>query len=141
MPTPPNTAAHRRTRDDHAAETAEDYVEAVADLIDASGVCRVTDLARRFGVSHVTVTRIVTRLEKEGLIETAPRRPVALTAKGQRLARRCRERHGIVYRFLLAIGVSERVAAIDSEGIEHHVSPETLARFRDLAERGGPPKD
>ena len=35
-------------------------------------------------------------------------------------------RHEIVYQFLLALGVSQRTASIDSEGIEHHVSDETL---------------
>ena len=50
---------HRRTRRDHTSETAEDYVEAVADIHATLGSCRVADLARRFAVSHVTVTRIV----------------------------------------------------------------------------------
>ncbi len=130
----PTTAAHARTRRDHATETAEDYVEAIADVIDARGACRVTDLSERFGVSHVTVVRIVQRLEREGYVTTAPYQPLELTAAGRRLARQCRERHDVVYRFLLAIGVEERIAAIDSEGIEHHVSPETLARFREIAD-------
>ncbi|MEM7228792.1 MAG: manganese-binding transcriptional regulator MntR [Planctomycetota bacterium] len=130
----PTAAAHRRTRRDHASETAEDYVEAIADVVDDRGACRVTDLSERFGVSHVTVIRIIQRLERDGFITTEPYRPIKLTAKGKRLARSCRERHEIVYRFLLAIGVEPRVAAIDSEGIEHHVSAATLARFRDIAD-------
>lgn len=133
----PRATAHRRTRDDHSTEIAEDYVEAIAEIIDGGRPCRVTDLARRFGVSHVTVTRTVGRLVEEGLVSTTPRRPIELTAKGQRLARRCRERHEVVYRFLLAIGVGERAAAIDSEGIEHHVSRETLERFRETTEKLG----
>ena len=118
-------------------ETAEDYVEAVADLIDERGSCRVCDLSRRFGVSHVTVSRIVGRLEKSGFVTTRPRRPIELTPAGRCLAEASRRRHELVYRFLLAIGVSERTASIDSEGIEHHVSVETLARFRALTERLG----
>jgi DtxR family manganese transport transcriptional regulator len=136
VPDRPTTDAHERTRRDHATETAEDYVEAVADLIDAQGECRVRDLANRFGVSHVTVIRVVKRLEREGLVVTEPYRPMELTAAGRRLATACRERHDIVYRFLLAIGVDERVAAIDSEGIEHHVSRQTLDRFREIADSG-----
>ncbi len=134
----PTTAAHKRTRRDHAAETAEDYVEAVADIGERDGACRVRDLAERFGVSHVTVVRIVKRLEGEGYLATEPYRPIELTPKGKRLARDCRERHEVVYRFLLAIGVDERVAAIDSEGIEHHVSRQTLDCFRAITkEQGG----
>lgn len=136
MPEHHTTRAHTRTRQDHAFETAEDYVEAVADVADARGVCRVRDLAERFGVSHVTVVRIVKRLAGEGYLTTEPYRPIELTAKGKRLAKRCRDRHEVVYRFLLAIGLPERVAALDSEGIEHHLSPETLALFRKIAEEG-----
>jgi DtxR family manganese transport transcriptional regulator len=127
---------HQRTRRDHATETAEDYVEAVADFLELQEVCRVTDLARRFGVSHVTVNRIVERLQKEGLLATEPYQPIELTPKGRRLAARCRERHEVVYRFLLSIGVDEPTAAIDAEGIEHHVSPMTLKRFKMLIQEG-----
>lgn len=131
-------AAHERTRADHATEVAEDYVEAVADFIARTGTCRVTDLSGLFGVSHVTVIRIVKRLVGEGLLETEPYQPIGITAAGQALAERCSARHDVVYRFLLAIGVDEEVAAMDSEGIEHHVSPETLERFREIADRGAP---
>ena len=130
-----NSEPHRRTRHDHASETAEDYVEAVAEILGHQGSCRVTDLARRFGVSHVTVNRIVDRLQKEGLLATKPYQPIELTPKGRRLAAKCRQRHDIVYQFLRAIGVDKETAAIDAEGIEHHVSPATLKRFRELAER------
>jgi len=127
---------HQRTRGDHATETAEDYVEAIADILESQEACRVTDLAKRFAVSHVTVHRIIRRLQDEGLVVTKPYQPIHLPPKGKRLAARCRERHTIVYRFLLAIGVDEATAAIDAEGMEHHVSAATLARFRELAGPG-----
>lgn len=128
------TAGHRRTRRDHASETAEDYVEAIAEVLAEKDVCRIVDLTRHFGVSHVTVTRIVSRLQREGLVDTKPYHPLELTAKGRRLAQKARERHEIVYRFLLALGVDERTAALDAEGIEHHVSPATLAAFKNFVE-------
>lgn len=121
---------HERTRAAHMTETAEDYVEAIADTIALSGECRVTDLSRRFGVTHVTVIKILGRLERDGLVRTESRSPVKLTRKGSALAKKCRERHETVFQFLLAIGVSEKAASVDAEGIEHHVSRETLARFR-----------
>jgi DtxR family manganese transport transcriptional regulator len=123
---------HRRTRRDHSTETAEDYVEAIADIVQEHGNCRVVDLANRFGVSHVTVTRTISRLLEEGWVQTAPYRPIALTGKGRRLATEARRRHAIVYRFLIAVGVDERTAAIDAEGIEHHVSPQTLVRLEEF---------
>ena len=130
----PTSAGFERTRHDHACETAEDYVETIDDMIAAHGECRVTQLADAFGVSHVTALKIVRRLERDGLATTESRKPIELTPRGRRLAKRCRERHDTVYRFLLAIGVSERTAAIDSEGIEHHVSPQTLKRMREITE-------
>jgi DtxR family manganese transport transcriptional regulator len=122
--------SHRRTRDDHAMETAEDYVEAVADIIEQKEQCRVGDLAKHFDVSHVTVSRIVKRLQSEGLMTTEPYRPIQLTAQGKRLARKSKQRHETVLAFLLAIGVDKTTAEIDSEGIEHHVSPTTLAAMK-----------
>jgi len=126
------SAPHRRTRQDHSTETAEDYVEAVAEIVAKTGTCRVVDLAARFDVSHVTVTRIVGRLKKEGFLDTEPYRPITLTDRGAKLAAESKRRHEVVYQFLVAIGVSEKTAAIDAEGIEHHVSPETLQKFREL---------
>jgi len=104
-------------------------VEAVAEIFDQGGECRVADLAKRFDVSHVTVTKIVARLVREGLVETEPRGPVQLTAAGKRLADECKKRHETVFAFLVALGVPTDVAAVDAEGIEHHVSPQTLAKF------------
>ncbi|QDT09788.1 manganese-binding transcriptional regulator MntR [Stieleria marina] len=124
----------RRTRNDHAQETAEDYVEAVYQILCEQDTCRAKDLALVFAVSHVTVHRIVARLQREGLLETAPYQPITLTAKGKRLAKKARQRHDIVYRFLLSIGVTPEVAANDAEGIEHHVSQQTLDRFEQAIE-------
>ncbi|MEO1128372.1 MAG: manganese-binding transcriptional regulator MntR [Planctomycetota bacterium] len=120
------TAPFRRTRADHRDETAEDYVEAVATLVESHGEARVRDLARMMGVSHVTVSRIVKRLCDQGLLTTEPYRPIELTSRGRTLAENARQRHEIVERFLRALGVSAKQAAIDAEGIEHHVSRETL---------------
>ncbi len=128
---------HHRTRRDHATETAEDYVEAVADILEQQDRCRVVDLARRFAVSHVTVTRIVSRLQNEDLLATAPYQPISLTSKGKRLAAKARHRHELVYRFLRTIGVDENTAAIDAEGIEHHVSPKTLRCLERLIDQLG----
>ena len=128
-----------RTRRDHASETAEDYVEAIAARIEQHGVCRGADLARLFGVSHVTVTKTVSRLQSEGLIETELYGPVRLTRAGRKLAASSRQRHELVLRFLLALGVSRAVAEVDSEGIEHHVSEETLRAFRRFIEAAANP--
>lgn len=131
----PAPAGYSRTRADHASEIAEDYVEAIAEIIESRGVCRVTDLVARFAVSHVTVNRTVHRLVRDGYAVSAPYAPIFLTPQGSRLAKKARERHEVVLAFLIALGITPETAAIDSEGIEHHVSPETLEAMRSFLER------
>ena len=63
-------------------------------------------------------------------MSTAPYQPIELTTKGKSLAMRVKNRHEIVYRFLLSLGVDQQTAHIDSEGIEHHVSEVTLAAMK-----------
>jgi DtxR family manganese transport transcriptional regulator len=119
----------RQTRREHAKETAEDYVEAIADLSASQGEARVVDLARRLGVTHVTVNRTLGRLQREGFVSVQPYRAIFLTPEGRKLAEHCQHRHLVVVAFLRSLGITEKTAEIDAEGIEHHVSPETLAAF------------
>ena len=130
-----------KVRADHATETAEDYVEGISDIIHRQGECRVKDLAGHMGVSHVTVVRTIARLAKEGLAMSEPYRPIRLTAEGEQVAAQSRQRHEIVLSFLLALGVRSVEAARDAEGMEHHVSPNTLERMKAFtAGRGGSSK-
>ena len=122
--------ALRQTRRKHSLETAEDYVEAIAELTDSIGEARAVDLARRLGVSHVTVIRTVARLQRDGYTSSQPYRAIFLTARGARLAKRSRERHALVVDFLRSLGIPEPVVQEDAEGIEHHVSAKTLDAFR-----------
>lgn len=136
-PRPPAQQAEslRRSRRDRALETAQDYVEAIADLSDSLGEARVVDLARRLGVTHVTVNRTLARLQQAGYVNTQPYRAIFLTTIGRKLANECKQRHETVTAFLRSLGVSEKVAELDAEGIEHHVSPETLAAFQKQLKR------
>ena len=135
------TAAYqRRTRRQHAQERAQDYVEAIAELISSTGEARATDLARLLGVTHVTVVRTVQRLQRDGLVTSLPYRSIFLTEAGRKLANKARSRHRTVVAFLEALGISSSAARADAEGIEHHVSAETLAAFeRFLAQTKPPP--
>ncbi|MBX2825806.1 MAG: manganese-binding transcriptional regulator MntR [Gammaproteobacteria bacterium] len=119
-------------RQAHQLEVAEDYVELIDDLIEAKGEARVVDLAERLGISQSTVNKTISRLQREGLVTTEPYRSIFLTPDGKALADTSRVRHEIVYNFLLAIGVSEDTAVQDAEGVEHHVSKETLAAFQKI---------
>jgi len=130
---PNRAAALRSTREAHSRETVEDYVEAIADLVAATGEARVTDLARELGVSHVTVNRTIARMQRDGFVSSLPYRAIFLTETGKQLAAESKARHQTVEAFLRAIGVPDAIAQKDAEGIEHHVSRETLAAFAKLA--------
>jgi len=126
------SARFAKTRDAHRDETAEDYVEAIAQLIEQQGNARVGALAQCMGVSHVTVTRIIDRLSREGLVTKEPRKPINLTESGKAMAEQSQARHEIILAFLLALGIDESQAQIDAEGIEHHTSEQTLRALQQL---------
>ena len=113
---------------------AEDYVEAIAAAIEDHGKCRATDLVQQFRVTHATVHNTVGRLVRDGLVETEPYQPITLTPAGKRMAVAARRRHELVEQFLRKLGVSSRTASVDAEGIEHHVSRETLKAMRALVD-------
>jgi len=138
-PASAQSARFRRTRQAHISESAEDYCEAVANLTAECGQARIRDLAAMMGVTHVTVSRIITRLTTQGLVARGgveglrAHRPVVLTARGNALACRVEERHKTVLAFLLALGVPQQQAEFDAEGIEHHVSEATIAAMHAFA--------
>ena len=117
-------------RQAHQMESTEDYVELIDDLICTRGEARLVEIAERFGISQPSAGKTIARLQREGFVTSEPYRSIFLTDKGKALADAARERHDLVYRFLRCIGVSEETAKIDSEGVEHHVSLETLEAFR-----------
>ena len=118
-----------QVRNARHTEIAEDYTEMIAELIQEIGEARVVDLAKRFGVTSPTVNSIIRRLVRDGLVESKPYRSIFLTNKGKKLAEFCKKRHEIVFDFLISLGVNLEIAKNDAEGIEHHVSPETLKVF------------
>jgi len=124
-----NSDRFEQVRNARNSETAEDYTEMIADLIRNAGEARAVDLAKHFGVTGPTVNSIIRRLVRDGLVVSKPYRSIFLTDKGQILADYCKKRHEIVYDFLIKIGVNSDTAKNDAEGIEHHVSAETLSVF------------
>ncbi|MEH4747985.1 manganese-binding transcriptional regulator MntR [Enterobacter asburiae] len=128
----------RQVREAHRRELIDDYVELISDLIREVGEARQVDMAARLGVSQPTVAKMLKRLASVGLIEMIPWRGVFLTPEGEKLAQESRERHLLVENFLLVLGVSPEIARRDAEGMEHHVSEETLVKFREFTLKYGP---
>ncbi len=137
----PDARAHsegfRQTREAQRGALVEDYLELIADLIEDGNEARQVDIAARLGVAQPTVAKMLARLAADGLVTRKPYRGVFLTDAGRRVAADSRARHQTVEAFLRSLGVSPETARIDAEGIEHHVSSETLAAFRRaMAEAG-----
>ncbi|EOZ3045687.1 TPA: manganese-binding transcriptional regulator MntR [Enterobacter roggenkampii] len=128
----------RQVREAHRRELIDDYVELISDLIREVGEARQVDMAARLGVSQPTVAKMLKRLASVDLIEMIPWRGVFLTPEGEKLAQESRERHQLVENFLLVLGVSPEIARRDAEGMEHHVSEETLVKFREFTLKYGP---
>lgn len=128
----------RQAREARRTELVEDYVELIAALIEESGEARQVDIAARLGVAQPTVAKMLKRLGEAGYIQQRRYRGVFLTEAGKQLAGESRRRHKIVEAFLMAIGISAETARRDAEGIEHHVSPETLEAFARVAEERAP---
>ena len=137
MPAEPTQALRfGKARTAQSTALLEDYVELIADLLAVHGEARVTDVAKRLGVTHTTAVKGIARLKREGLVTARPYRGIFLTEAGHDLADRVRARHRLMVELLLAVGVPAEAAEAAAEGMEHHASEATLEAFtRFLARR------
>jgi DtxR family transcriptional regulator, manganese transport regulator len=129
VPTQAHMEGFRQARAARRSALVEDYVELIADLIDDGGEARQVDIAARLGVAQPTVAKMLKRLTEDGLVVQKPYRGAFLSEAGRDLALRSRERHRVVERFLLSLGIDAEIARRDAEGLEHHVSEQTLDAF------------
>ena len=119
----------KNSRNSHGLENTEDYLELIGDLLNNYGEARIVDIANKLEIAQSTANKTIKRLLKQGYIKKKPYRSIFLTLKGQQIASNSKRRHKIVYDFLINIGLSKKIASLDSEGIEHHVSKHTLKKL------------
>lgn len=115
-----------------SSEATEDYLEVIDSLVLEKGFASTSDIAERMGVSKPSVTSIVKKLHKQGYLVHTPYRGMSLTDSGRELARTMRERHEILRRLLVLIGVPNDIAKEDAERIEHGLHPETVRKIKKL---------
>ena len=108
----------------------EDYLEVVYELIQKKGYARSSDIAEQLDVKSASVTSMLQKLHGMGLIVYERYRGLTLTSSGERLARSIQQKHLTILKFLRILGVEEKIAKSDAEGIEHHVHKNTIARIR-----------
>jgi Mn-dependent DtxR family transcriptional regulator len=110
----------------------EDYLEQILDLINTKGYARVADIAQGLKISQASVTNMVQRLDAEGLLKYEKYRGLVLTTAGETLARNIMLRHHLLTDFLRTLGIREEAIYHDVEGMEHHISPQTLQAIEAL---------
>ena len=120
-------------RNQNKNEILEDHVEAIQEISEIKGDVKNADLSIHFGVSQATINKNLKRLISSKLATSEPYRSIFLTDEGKKLAAISKEKHEIVYQFLIKLGVSKKTAQYDSEGIEHHVSDETLKLMKNFS--------
>lgn len=115
-------------------QSAEDYLEAIFMLIDSGRFAQVRDVARMLNVKMPSVVKAVHELKKVDLVKQEPYGPIQLTEKGARVARLVLNRHTLLRKFLMTLGVSQETADKDACLMEHILSAETLDKIRSYTE-------
>lgn len=110
----------------------EDYIEQIYNLIHTKGYARVTDIAEQLSVHPSSVTKMVQKLDKDEFVLYEKYRGFILTDKGKEVGERLVIRHDLLEDFLEVIGVEPENIYDDVEGIEHHLSWNSIDRIRDL---------
>lgn len=112
----------------------EDYIEQIYLLIESKGYARVSDIAEALSVHPSSVTKMVKKLDKDGYLNYEKYRGLILTAKGKKIGKRLVYRHELLEQFLGIIGVDEENIYDDVEGIEHHLSWNSIDRIGDVVQ-------
>ncbi len=112
----------------------EDYIEQIYILIEEKGYARVSDIAEALSVHPSSVTKMVQKLDKDEYLVYEKYRGLVLTAKGKKIGKRLVFRHELLEQFLKIIGVKEENIYHDVEGIEHHLSWDSIDRIGDLVQ-------
>lgn len=110
----------------------EDHIEQIYMLIEQKGYARVSDIAEALSVLPSSVTKMVQKLDKDGFLIYEKYRGLTLTSKGLKLGKKLVKRHDLLEDFLRLIGVKEENIYNDVEGIEHHLSWNSIDRIADL---------
>lgn len=114
-------------------QSAEDYLETMLILKEKHGYIRSVDIAKHLSVSKPSVSFAVKRLRENGYIEMDFDGLIRLTDSGLAVAANVYERHTLLSRLLIDLGVDKDVAAQDACKIEHDISEESFNALKSLA--------
>lgn len=109
-------------------------MERIYKLIDEKGYARVSDIAEGLEVHPSSVTKMIQKLDKDEYVIYEKYRGLVLTSKGKKIGKRLVDRHHLLEEFLEMIGVDEENIYKDVEGIEHHLSWDSITRIAALVD-------
>ncbi len=117
-----------------ATPSMEDYLERIYKLIDEKGYARVSDIAEGLEVHPSSVTKMIQKLDKDNYLVYEKYRGLVLTSQGKKMGKRLVDRHHLLEDFMNIIGVQEDNIYKDVEGIEHHLSWDSITCIETLVE-------
>ena len=116
------------------SQSAEDYLERILELVQETGQARVVDIANSLNIRQASVTNMVKKLCELGYVDHEKyKRGLVLTKEGRRVAQRIQRRHATLSRFFSLLELDSETQRRDIEGIEHHLSRDTVRSLEDLA--------
>ena len=113
-------------------ESAENYLESILVIKSQKGFVRSIDIANDLEVSKPSVSVAMKNFREGGYITVDEDGNIDLTSKGYEIASRVYERHEVISRALMSLGVSEDIALSDSCKIEHVISEETFTKIKEF---------
>ena len=116
-------------------ESAENYLETILILSKRIGAVRSIDVANEMNFTKASISVAMKHLREDGCINTDNDGIITLTDKGREIAGMVYERHQIIAKILISLGVSEETAYADSCRIEHDLSPETFEKIKEFYEK------
>ena len=114
----------------HIQESGEMYLETIFVLLKEKNLVRSVDVAEHMGYSKPSISRAMGLLKKGNFIEIAPDGAITLTDAGVQVAQKIYERHTLLSRLLVQLGVSPETAAEDACKLEHAISDESFEAIK-----------
>ena len=121
----------------HIQESGEMYLETIFVLLKEKNLVRSVDVAEHMGYSKPSISRAMGLLKKGNFIEIAPDGAITLTDAGVQVAQKIYERHTLLTRLLVNLGVSPETAAEDACKLEHAISDESFQAIKRHVETYG----
>jgi len=116
-------------------ESGEMYLEAILVLTKKNGTVRSIDVSEHLGYSKPSVSRAVGILRNGGYLQMDKDGTLTLTDSGLEIAEKIFERHTVLTKLLVMLGVSEETAAADACKMEHAISDESFDAIKCHAAR------